>query len=101
MIDLRDTMRCLGVQVNEKSHMFGDNESVVNSSSMVHSKSHKRHNALSFHRVREAIASECIDFNCLPGAQNPADMLSEHWAHSAVKDVSLPLFHQHGEIRDD
>ena len=51
IIDLRTTLRYLGVQVNEKSYMFGDNEAVVNSSSNLHAKLHKRHNALSFHRV--------------------------------------------------
>ena len=77
--------------------MFGDNKSVVNSASQVHAKLHKRHNALSFHHVREAIASKYIDFNFLPGSQNPADILSKHWSYAMVKDVLLPLFHQHGE----
>jgi len=35
--------------------MFGDNESVVNSSAIPHAKLHKRHNTLSFHHVHEAI----------------------------------------------
>ena len=56
-IDLRIALRCLGVQVNEKSHMFGDNESVVNSASLAHSKLHEQHNALSFHCVHKAVAS--------------------------------------------
>ena len=92
---------CIGVQVNEKSHMFGDNKSAVDSSSMVHSKSNKRHNALSFHRAREAIASRHIDFDHLPGAQNPSDILSEQWACGTMKDVLLPLFHRHGETCDE
>ena len=96
-INLCNTLRCLGVEVREKSFMFGDNESVVNSASIVHSKLHKCHNALSFHHVREATASRHVDFNCIPGMQNPADILSKQWACSAVKDVLLPLFHQHGE----
>ena len=37
--------------------MFGDNESVVNSAAQPHAKLHKRHTALSFHRVRDAIAA--------------------------------------------
>ena len=96
IIDLRTTLRYLGVKVNDKSYMFGDNESVVNSSSVVHSKLHKRHNSLSFHRVREAIASKFVDFNFLPGPQNPADILSKHWGYSYIKDVLLPLMHYPG-----
>ena len=97
VIDICTALQCLGVQVNQKSHMFGDNESVVKSCSMLHAKPHKRHNALSFHRVREAVASRHIDFLCLPGPENPADILSKHWACGSVQDTLLPLFNRHGE----
>ena len=73
--------------------MFGDNESVVNSSSIPHSKLHKRHTALSFHRVREAVASKYVGFYFLPGADNPADVLSKHWSYvSNWKNLQPLLF---------
>jgi hypothetical protein len=50
--------------------MFGDNESVVNSSMRLDAKLHKRHNALSFHRVREAIAAGYIQYFHVPGKSN-------------------------------
>ena len=83
IVDLRNTLRYLGVPIQEKSYMFGDNESVVNSSSIPHAKLHKRHTALSFHRVREAVASKYIGFYFLPGADNPADILSKHWSYAS------------------
>jgi hypothetical protein len=46
--------------------MFGDNESGINSSTQSHSKLHKRHNALLFHHVCEAIASGYIVLTHLP-----------------------------------
>ena len=49
IIDLPTTFRYLGVQVMDMSYMFGDNESVVKSSTHLHAKLHKRHNILSFH----------------------------------------------------
>ena len=64
--------------------MFGDNESVVNSATTVHAKLHKRHTMLSFHRVREAIASGMIAFLHIPGDMNPADILSKHWGYSQI-----------------
>ena len=79
VIDLRNTLRYLGVPVRDRSIMFGDNESVVNSSMQVHAKLHKRHTMLSFHRVREAIASKMIGFYHISGKINPADILSKHW----------------------
>jgi hypothetical protein len=52
IIDLRTTLRYLGVPVNDKSYMFGDNQSVVTNSTIPHSSLNKRHNALAYHRVR-------------------------------------------------
>ena len=51
IIDLRLQLRYLGVTVKGSTMMFGDNESVVNSLSIPHARLHKRHTALSFHRV--------------------------------------------------
>jgi hypothetical protein len=58
--------------------MFGDNESVVGSATKLDAKLHKRHYALSFHRVREAIASKFLAFFHIPGKRKPADVLSKH-----------------------
>ena len=69
--------------------MFGDNESVVNSSKNFYSKLTKRHNALSYHRVREAIASRYVRFTYIPGKNNPADILSKYWSYRNVKDLLL------------
>ena len=94
IVDLRLTLRYLGVPLREKSYMFGDNKSVVDSSSKPHSKLHKRHNALSFHRVREAIASKFIVFSFIDGRFNPADVLSKHWGSQQVWALLKPiLFH--------
>ena len=49
IIDLRTTLRCLSVPIREKSRMFGDNKSVVDSATRIDAKLHKRHTALSFH----------------------------------------------------
>ena len=83
IIDLRNMHRYLGVPIQDQSYMFGDNESVVNSSSIPHAKLHKRHNALFFHCVREAVASKCAGFYFLPSADNPADILSKHWSYTS------------------
>ena len=96
IIDLRTTLRYLGVPVNEKSYMFGDNESVVNSSKNLYSKLTKRHNALSYHRVCEAIASGYVKFSYIPGKLNPADILSKYWSYSNVKDLLLTVFYFQG-----
>jgi hypothetical protein len=77
--------------------MFGDNESVVNSSTQIHVKLHKCHNMLSFHRVREAIASGMLGFYHIPGAINPADILSKHWGYSQVWNQLKALLYWKGD----
>jgi hypothetical protein len=47
IVDLRTTLRYLGVPIREKSYVFGDNKTVMDASSAPHAKLHKRHNALS------------------------------------------------------
>ena len=53
ILDIRQTLRYLGVPIKSKAYMFGDNKSVVTSSTVPHSLLSKRHNILSYHRVRE------------------------------------------------
>jgi hypothetical protein len=86
IIDLCNTLRFLGVAVKEKSYMFGDNKSVVDSSMQLNAKLHKCHTMLSFHHVREAIAASILGFYFLPGDDNPAEILSKQWGYTQVKD---------------
>ena len=62
IMELQLTLTYLGVPIQGRSWMFGDNESVVNSSTHSESKLHKRHAVLSFHRVQEAIVSNILSF---------------------------------------
>ena len=70
--------------IRSTSYMFGDNKSVVNSSMTPHGKTHKRHAALSFHRVRESIAAKIIYYHFIDDKDNHADILSKHWAHNDI-----------------
>jgi len=87
IVDLCNTLQYLGVPIREQSYMFGDNDSVVNSSSTPHAKLHKRHTALSFHRIREAVAAGYVGFYFIAGKDNPADILSKYWAYG----ISWPI----------
>ena len=84
IMDIRYTLRYLGVPIRSKSYMFGDNRSVVTSATLPNSTLSKRHNILAFHRVREAIAAKIIDFHWIKSENNLSDMLSKHWEHSKI-----------------
>ena len=77
IIDLRYTLRMFGVPLDGASWLFGDNKSVVTSSTIPHSSLNKRWNALSYHKVREAIASGFIRFEHIPSIDNPSDILTK------------------------
>ena len=87
----------MGVPVNGVSMMFGDNESVVNTASIPHSKLHKRHNALSYHRTREAIAAGITRYHHVEGNLNPADILSKHWDLPSVYPSLRPFLFWRGD----
>ncbi len=90
IIDLRLTLAYMGIKV-VKSIMFGDNQSVVTSASIPQSKLNKRHVALSYHRVREAISQKVLEFYHIDGKINPADMLSKFAGYQQFWPILRPL----------
>ena len=60
------TLRYLGVPVDDTSYMFGDDGSVVTSSTIPDSQLGRRPLALSYHYVREAVASGMVKFHHIP-----------------------------------
>ena len=100
IISNRHIFRYLGVPLKETTYMFGDNKSVIDSSMIPHAKLHKRHNFLSFHRVREAIAAKLLRFIFIPSNINPADILSKHWGYQQVKVTLKTLLFYEGDTTD-
>ena len=81
--------------------MFGDNKSVVINATVPHSQLNKRHNALCYHRVREAVAChDLLGFYHIPGDENPADILSKHWGFQQVWPQLKTLLFWKGETKD-
>ena len=97
IIDLRLTLRYLGVPVETSTYLFGDNKSVVTSSTIPHSLLSKRHNALAYHRVREAIAAKILKFFHIEGTTNCADILSKHCGHAQLWPMVRPLLFWSGD----
>ncbi|MEL7196229.1 MAG: reverse transcriptase domain-containing protein [Bacteroidota bacterium] len=100
IIELRTQLRYLGVPIREACYMFGDNKSVVDSATIPHAKLHKRHTMLSFHRVREAIASKYIRFYHIEGENNPADILSKHWGYAQIWPMLKPILFYQGNTEE-
>jgi hypothetical protein len=100
IVDLQTNLCYLGIPIQEKSYVFQDNKTIINASLTPHAKLHKRHNALSFHRVQEAVASKYVTIFHLPGEYNPADILSKHWAYALVWQTMNALIFAQGDTWD-
>lgn len=96
VMELRTTLRYLGVHLKGHTYLFGDNKYVVDSISTPYTKLHKRHVLLSLHRVREAIASRILCFIFIPGSTNPADILIKDWGYQQIWEILLPLLFWEG-----
>jgi len=95
IIDLRLTLCYLGVPINGRTVVFGDNEYVVNSAAIPHSKMHKRWVALSYHRVRRAVAAGIINIHHVPSKESSTDALSKHWDLPSIWEMTKPLLFWH------
>ena len=91
IMDTRQTLRYLGAPICSKSYLFGDNRSVVTSSTLPLSTLTNCHKILVFHRVGEAIAAKLMAFYWIQSAYNLSDMLTKHWDHPSVYPMILKL----------
>ena len=96
IVEWRYTLRMLGVPLANKggpSYLFGDNKAVVDLSVIPDYNLKKRHHALCFHRVREAVASKIIQYYHISGKENPADVLTKFLPHAQWWPLMKPFLH--------
>ena len=74
---LRYKLRMFGIPVEGPANLFCDNRSVVTNTSRPESRLNKKHNAICFHRVREAAAAGMIRVGKEDTESNLADLLTK------------------------
>ena len=74
---LRYKLRMLGIPIDGPCDMFCDNNAVVQNSQAPHSTLQKKHNSISYHRVREAVAGGTILVHKESTDTNVADLLTK------------------------
>ena len=74
---LRYKLRCFGVPAEVPTDVLCYNRSVVTNSSVPTSVLNKRHNALCYHRVREAQAADIIRVGWIEREKNVADLFTK------------------------
>jgi hypothetical protein len=89
--EVRYKLRMLGVPINESTTMYGDNMSVVLNTTVPSSQLKKKHNAIAYHRIREAIAAKIIKFAHIPSSQNIADILTKPLPVNTFENLIQPI----------
>ena len=72
-VELRYTLRMMGVPVKGPTLLFGDNESMVKNVTLPQSTLKKRHNAIAYHKVRQAVAAGFVGIVHCRSEHNLAD----------------------------
>ena len=83
---IRYKLRMMGVPLDDSTAVYCDNEAVVKSTTAPESTLKKKHNAICYHRAREAQAAGYVRLGKILGTDNRADsftkvLVGEHRAH--------------------
>ena len=71
-----------GVPIEGPTHVFCDNQSVVNNTTKMESTLNKKHSAIAYHYVRWIVAAGVVSLAWIESAENLADGLTKRLAES-------------------
>ena len=91
ILELRYTLRMLGVPLDGPALMLGDNMSVVLNTTVPSSALKKKHLGIGYHRVREAIAAKILRFAHVRSEDNLADILTKPLANPSFHALVKPI----------
>jgi len=77
VMSVRYIIRSFGIEVKEPTLVLTDNQGVAKSATNIAGTLKKKHVALSYHRVREAIAANIVQVAYVAGEHNLADVLTK------------------------
>ena len=91
LVEWRYKMRMLGLQVEDKSWLVGDNMSVVLNTTLPSSSLKKKHLGCNYHKIREACATFLI-FGHIDGKINLSDICTkplDNTTYERLRDLCL------------
>jgi hypothetical protein len=86
-ISIRYMLRCLGVPVTRPTDLYGDNFGVIQSAEIPEGELKKKHIAISYHYVREAIAARIVNAHWCRSTENFADICTKALGTNIFKDL--------------
>mgnify|MGYP003315513791 CR=1 FL=1 len=81
----------MGSEMCIRDRLLGDNNSVVLNTTMPSSVLKKKHCAVSYHKIREAIAAGIVKFSHINTEDNYADILTKPLSPKAFRSLVDPL----------
>ena len=94
IMHMRYVLRCLGVPVTKPSALFGNNLGVIQNTSNPDSDIKKKHVAISYHTVREAIAANVLIPYWIKGHYNLSEIMTKQMGGPDFHDLLSLLFWQ-------
>jgi hypothetical protein len=92
IVAIRYKLRMFGVEVDGPANVFCDNCGVVKNVSIPESTLMKKHNAINYHAVREAVAAGILRVGKEDGETNLADLLTKVVTGQKRRDFCYCLF---------
>jgi hypothetical protein len=77
IIEYRYKLRMMGFKVTQPSVLLVDNMAVVTNSTLPSSSLKKKHNAIAYHKIREAVAAQIVRVAYVQTKYNLADILTK------------------------
>jgi hypothetical protein len=74
---LRYKLRMIGIPLEGSANVLVDNETVMKNASIPSSTLQKKHNAICYHFIREAVAMKVMHVAYIPSGENLADMFTK------------------------
>jgi len=84
---LRYKLRMFGIPIDGPANVFGDNKSVITNATVPVSTLKKKHNSITYHRVREAVVSGVLKIAKVHTSENLADLLAKPLPATALKSL--------------
>ena len=88
-IALRYKLRMFGIPIDGAADVFCDNQGVVKNTSLPESVLSKKHNAINYHAVREAVAAGIMRVAKEDGETNLADLLTKSLTYRNGRGYSV------------
>jgi len=98
---LRYKLRMFGIPIMGEANMFCDNRGVVLSTSRSEARLNKKHNAICFHRIREAVARGMIRIGKENGDTNISDLLTKVVSTYRRRNLLSQIYIKGGNFNDN